>query len=1282
MAEFPRITYHAAGRTFDRLFKEKSLADTKDVVRSKLGIGADVGLALAQLRDNRRIDLDDDGDFEAFKAVLRSTSHVNVVVSVEGEASPNQNGAAAAFDAALAPHVSIPSSEYQLSRDLPSLDQTSKKKSKKRQNSVSSVASAVPARLRTPGSESRPSDTESEESEPRRKKRKVAFDGTTVVPLRIEAAPVASASRDVNIRAKAPVSKKESKKTKDVEPAKQPTVHEGADAPIAKVTKHKQKKLQNESIPDVTPEPPTTVASRPASAGIPIAIPGQPLPPPPPAHIPQRPAPPANSSPAPDAQPAERERKRKRKRTATPDLSEPAAPSKKTSKDADLKKKKKPEKRATEATLDSSLPAPVASSPLETPPRPLKKAKRTKDKDSVSGEAGTSARDDEKKKKVKEERKKEKEQKKKEKEKKSSSKGVTVDSEDGAPVSGPVPSRSAVAENVAEVNKAEKHPMSKAVEAAVKAIGESAPVANRNPIAASADADRNLEKAKAKRRKSQAPSAKQNGAQKDTETPAPTAALADVEATPAKAKRRKSTVPEAEIAAPTASTAAKDADSRLDLAPGTRKYVAEPAKATKSGRKSKAAEVPAAEDVNPEPAREALNGDAQPVKAKKAGRKSSAVETEKSRHEAPVSATAPSDEQEDDAEPKSKAKPRKSSAASTKPPKAPLPESDLTPSELSEFQKELRTIATAVIAKSISNSRISSSSSAKKAGSSQLTPIPAPPSTPASAPTPPAEAPKASALKKRSTLAESSDVSDAGTHEEVTAPKPTSPEKPAEKPSTQGAAHTPRRLSAPRPLNISPVVNGMSLGSVLRPSTPTLPVGTTISEVTIQGQDEGSSNDSSDEDDEDEDEDEEDKAAEDVQEGHAPPQLTQPSSTPIGLSIPQLSHIATGAIIEDELEAIIAGPQRSGPRRSVLDEIPVDSNTNTEDESEPEDSPPVDEDEDEDEQKAARQRSKAVVRERSSSAEAADSDNEIALDDSAMRASPLVYMDGSQEVPPPEPVGRPVHMEGSSFDFDLQSPSPSELEDTQYEDEVEEQLPGQPIHVSQEGDEPSDKATSEDSAPTVVEGDISEKSPAPQPTPVTAPEPILPDEGEKEADTGGDQRRSASPESDTTIKGIESPDEQPSPKQQTADDVPPPDAVDVSAHVEDNVDVPPKPNSQMAATAGTEAQEDAPVEPPAASSQTDRSTPQPSIQKDDELESIEPADDFGRQTPVQDVEDDPIEMDPSQRRASPVRTTPKPGTVRRMKGRNGKPMGEGAGPSVLASQASEGGDSVGGGPVT
>ncbi|KAH9002105.1 hypothetical protein EDB86DRAFT_367246 [Lactarius hatsudake] len=80
--EYPRITYQTEGRTFDRLFKERSLHAAKDVVRKKLGLGHDAPIELAQLRDGKKIDLEDDDDFEAFRALTDSSLHATVAVTI------------------------------------------------------------------------------------------------------------------------------------------------------------------------------------------------------------------------------------------------------------------------------------------------------------------------------------------------------------------------------------------------------------------------------------------------------------------------------------------------------------------------------------------------------------------------------------------------------------------------------------------------------------------------------------------------------------------------------------------------------------------------------------------------------------------------------------------------------------------------------------------------------------------------------------------------------------------------------------------------------------------------------------------------------------------------------------------------------------------------------------------------------------------------------------------------------------------------------------------------
>ncbi|KAJ4001546.1 hypothetical protein F5050DRAFT_1326762 [Lentinula boryana] len=83
----PRITYYTANRTFDRLFKEESLDETRDVVRRKLGLPDSSNIRLAQIRGEHTVDLEDDDDFDAFYAIAHSKMAIEVQVSI-GDMSP------------------------------------------------------------------------------------------------------------------------------------------------------------------------------------------------------------------------------------------------------------------------------------------------------------------------------------------------------------------------------------------------------------------------------------------------------------------------------------------------------------------------------------------------------------------------------------------------------------------------------------------------------------------------------------------------------------------------------------------------------------------------------------------------------------------------------------------------------------------------------------------------------------------------------------------------------------------------------------------------------------------------------------------------------------------------------------------------------------------------------------------------------------------------------------------------------------------------------------------
>ncbi|KAH7888420.1 hypothetical protein F5I97DRAFT_696806 [Phlebopus sp. FC_14] len=85
----PVVTYHAGSRTFDRLFKEKTLEEMKDVVRRKLGLDTNTVVQLKQVRMDKLVDLEDDDDFDAFRSCTRFPSlSAEVQVTVGGTAPP------------------------------------------------------------------------------------------------------------------------------------------------------------------------------------------------------------------------------------------------------------------------------------------------------------------------------------------------------------------------------------------------------------------------------------------------------------------------------------------------------------------------------------------------------------------------------------------------------------------------------------------------------------------------------------------------------------------------------------------------------------------------------------------------------------------------------------------------------------------------------------------------------------------------------------------------------------------------------------------------------------------------------------------------------------------------------------------------------------------------------------------------------------------------------------------------------------------------------------------
>ena len=184
---------------------------------------------------------------------------------------------------------------------------------------------------------------------------------------------------------------------------------------------------------------------------------------------------------------------------------------------------------------------------------------------------------------------------------------------------------------------------------------------------------------------------------------------------------------------------------------------------------------------------------------------------------------------------------------------------------------------------------------------------------------------------------------------------------------------------------------------------PTMPAGSTISEVTVETPDEGSSNDSSSSD-----EDEEANDKEGDEKGSRKRDLLVPSI----MSSQDMASTMDPSQYEEQLEAIMRGPARTGPRRSILDEIPSSSDTEHSD-SEKE-IPASEEDEDAD-ARAFRRFSKKSNRNRSLSPDAS-----VGIDGEDIDNSVHIFMDGPQELPHADPVGISLdncHTALKSYDY-------------------------------------------------------------------------------------------------------------------------------------------------------------------------------------------------------------------------------------------------------------------------
>ncbi|KAK7472740.1 hypothetical protein VKT23_000850 [Stygiomarasmius scandens] len=104
------VTYLTPNRTFERLLKENSLKDTKQVVRTKLNLPDEVSIHLAQIRGSRVIDLEDDDDFDAFCVTARMSDYVDVRVTVSSDSNssiPTPSDSQSLSPALTSPAVSV-----------------------------------------------------------------------------------------------------------------------------------------------------------------------------------------------------------------------------------------------------------------------------------------------------------------------------------------------------------------------------------------------------------------------------------------------------------------------------------------------------------------------------------------------------------------------------------------------------------------------------------------------------------------------------------------------------------------------------------------------------------------------------------------------------------------------------------------------------------------------------------------------------------------------------------------------------------------------------------------------------------------------------------------------------------------------------------------------------------------------------------------------------------------------------------------------------------------------
>ncbi|TDL22572.1 hypothetical protein BD410DRAFT_208373 [Rickenella mellea] len=173
--EYPRVTYLAPNRTFERLLKEQTLEETKQTVRGKLGLPSGSAVELSQVRDGMVIDLEDDDDFEAFVTYAHISGSVEVRALLPDDASGSLSNLTRHQEISAEPMVGIDSQQHIHGPSQTSLQKqphdvdvdVSPKKKKKRkkksseegenrsvedmQSSIGTSVPASPTRSRTTG---------------------------------------------------------------------------------------------------------------------------------------------------------------------------------------------------------------------------------------------------------------------------------------------------------------------------------------------------------------------------------------------------------------------------------------------------------------------------------------------------------------------------------------------------------------------------------------------------------------------------------------------------------------------------------------------------------------------------------------------------------------------------------------------------------------------------------------------------------------------------------------------------------------------------------------------------------------------------------------------------------------------------------------------------------------------------------------------------------------------------------------------------------------------------